>query len=464
MVTIINPVRLARSAPMRYALAFAGLVAIAMGVLLAVVYWSVTWQLEAQLTNAIDQQVRILRDDFAQDGREAMVTLAERLAPPERGNLHVLVLDRSGKRLTGDLPALEPVAGWQDIPLPSLSGSAGNNPRVLRGRGVWFDRTTFVLVAQDTAKLAESRRLILRSFAVALGVTVALALGGGLFIGVALMRRVDAASRAAQAIMDGDLGQRLPLSGHGDELDRLVEALNRMLGRIEALMDDMRHVTSDIAHDLRTPLGRLRQRLDEVRAGRGDRAEHEAAVDAAIGDSKSILRTFDAMLRIAQIDAGSGREHFAPVDLSEVTRAVCEAYDAVAEDGGRRLSAHLQSGLTVLGESELLTRLLVNLVENALAHTPPGTQMAVAVEALHGGVRLSVSDDGPGIPPAQRERVLGRFHRLDASRSTPGSGLGLSLVAAVAKLHGARLVLEDNAPGLRVLVDFPSPASAEARR
>ncbi len=220
-------------------------------------------------------------------------------------------------------------------------------------------------------------------------------------------------------------------------------------------MENLRHVSSDIAHDLRTPLGRLRQRLEACRIKRRSSVEYEAVVDAAIEDTDTILRTFDAMLRIAQIEAGVSRSRFTDIDLGSVAENVVEAFSAVAEDDGRTLNAQIAAGLTVFGDRELLTQMLANIIENALRHTPTGTTVDVRVSGHPPGALLIVSDDGPGIPASQRERVLDRFYRLDASRTTPGSGLGLSLVAAVAKLHDAKLTLEDNRPGLRVSVTFP---------
>ena len=270
-----------------------------------------------------------------------------------------------------------------------------------------------------------------------------------------LLRRVDAVNRTARAIIDGDLSRRIPVVGSHDELGGLAEGLNRMLARIEELMESLRHVTSDIAHDLRTPLGRLRQRLEASRIKTSSTAEYEAAIDAAIADTDAILKTFEALLRIAQIEAGARRARFENTDLSAVAENVFEAFAAVAEDEGKRLDARIESDISVNGDRELLTQMLANLTENALRHTPAGTVVEVRLERVNGSARLTVSDTVPGIPAEDREQVFRRFYRLDASRSTPGSGLGLSLVAAVAKLHDATISLEDNAPGVRVVVVFP---------
>jgi signal transduction histidine kinase len=447
--------RLLRSTPVRYALVFGASSTLVMGTLLAVVYWWMNSLLERHLEEGIEHQTQVLRADLTQDGLESMLGLVRQHVKKNRGSpVHFLVQDRAGNVLAGDLPPMKPETGWQDITHSELGDAANDDRPALRGRGDWFDENTFVLVTNDTGDLRESRELILRSFGISLAATLALALGGGLVIGVVLLRRVDAVNRTARAIMDGDLSQRIPVVGPRDELGGLAEGLNRMLARIEELMESLRHVSSDIAHDLRTPLGRMRQRLETCRMKTRSKAEYEAAIEAAIEDADGILKTFEAMLRIAQIEAGARRARFSPVNLSEVADNVAEAFGAVAEDEGKRLVATVEAGVAVTGDRELLTQMLANLTENALRHTPAGTRVDLCLERVNGEIRLTVSDTGPGIPPEERERVFRRFYQLDESRSTPGSGLGLSLVAAVAKLHNTTVLLEDNNPGLRVSVTF----------
>jgi signal transduction histidine kinase len=446
---------LARTAPVRYALAFAAFSTLVMGVLLAVVYWSMLSLLERHMEESIEQQIQVLRHDLEQDGRESVIGLVrQHVEKQPDSRVHFLVRDRAGNVIAGDLPAIEAGTDWQEILLPPRADGSNDTERVLRGRGEWLDEDTYVLVTNDTADLRQSRELIIRSFGIALAVTVALALGGGIIIGVLLLRRVDAVNRTARAIIDGDLSRRIPVVGPHDELGGLAEGLNRMLARIEELMESLRHVTSDIAHDLRTPLGRMRQRLEASRIKTRNAAEYEAAIDAAIEDTDSILKTFEAMLRIAQIEAGARRARFANTDLSSIADNVFEAFAAVAEDEGKRLDARIEAGVIVNGDRELLTQMLANLTENALRHTPAGTVVELRLEGANGSARLTVSDTGPGIPVEDRVHVFRRFYRLDASRSTPGSGLGLSLVAAVVKLHDASISLQDNEPGVRVVIVF----------
>jgi signal transduction histidine kinase len=409
---------LARTAPVRYALIFAALATIVMGVLLGVIYWYMVSLLERHLEEGIEQQIEVLRHDLEQDGRESMIGLVrQHVEKQPNSRVHFLVKDRAGGVIAGDLPPVSSGIGWQNVVVPEPDNRSGDLHDVLRGKGEWFDDDTYVLVTSDVSDLAQSRALIIRSFSIALGVTVVLALGGGLVIAVLLLRRVDAVNRTARAIMNGDLSRRIPVVGSHDELGGLAESVNRMLSRIEELMESLRHITSDIAHDLRTPLGRLRQRLEASRLKTRSTSEYESAIDAAIDDTDSILKTFEAMLRIAQIEAGARRARFSNTDLSAITENVFEAFEAVAEDEGKSLEARIEPSISVNGDRELLTQMLANLIENALRHTPTGT--------------------------------------LDASRSTPGSGLGLSLIAAIAKLHDASISLEDNEPGVRVRILFP---------
>lgn len=451
----MNLAEAARSAPARYAIVFAGSVALVMGVLLALIYGQMTQLLERHLEEAVNQHLTLLRDGLYQDGRSSLVGLVKQHAERQGGNpIHVLIKTRGGAILAGDLPDLDTREGWHDFAIHPEPNDIGRVATRFRAYGEWLDDATFVLVANDTRDLQQTRALLVRVFAIALGVTVVLALAGGLAIGGALLRRVSDVNRTARSIMEGDLSQRVPVVGSRDALEGLAESLNQMLARIEELMGNLRHVTSSVAHDLRSPLTRHRHRLEEAQTKPHTVAEYEALVDAAVDDTDEILRTFDAMLRIAQIEGATTRSHFESVSLSDVAEVVHDAFAAVAEDEGRHLLVQVSPNARIHGDRELLSQLLVNLVENALRHTPVGTTIEMVVEAFDDEVRLVVSDDGPGIPEGERERVLERFYRIDSSRSTPGNGLGLSFVAAVARLHGASIELGEARPGLRVTLVF----------
>jgi signal transduction histidine kinase len=267
-----------------------------------------------------------------------------------------------------------------------------------------------------------------------------------LWIGRSVARRAAAMEAALAAVQGGDLDRRLAVRTGGDEFDRLALRINATLDRLQALMAALREVTDDIAHDLRTPLTRLRQRLDDAA-----RVPSAAAIEAAQAEADRLLEIFAALLRIAQVESGTQRAGFATVDLSAIAESVAEVYAPAAEERGQVLASDIEPGVSITGDPAMLTQMLANLVENAIRHGRAEGRVSLGVSAAG----ITIADDGPGIPEADREKVFHRFHRLDAARSTPGSGLGLALVRAVAELHGITIALEDAAPGLRVRLTLP---------
>ena len=243
-----------------------------------------------------------------------------------------------------------------------------------------------------------------------------------------------------------------PVVAANDEIRRLADVLNAMLARIQQLMDGLRQVSSDIAHDLRTPLGRLRQQLEDARERATTMADYEAATDAAIEEADSLLETFSALLRIAQVEAGAQKSGFAEFDLSALLSSLGETYAPVAEDAEHPLDVQIDSGATLTGDRQLIAQLVSNLLENALRHTPAGTKLSLRLRKQEAGFELEIADNGPGIPAVEHDKVFDRFYRLDRSRSTSGSGLGLAMVKAIAGLHGLTIKLEDARPGLRVVL------------
>lgn len=311
-----------------------------------------------------------------------------------------------------------------------------------------------LLVGRD---LNDERELLAHTLNAVLAVTVIillLALSGGIFMGLSSLRRIAGIDATAGQIIAGDLTRRVPLGARNDEFDALGRKLNAMLDRIEALMAAMREVTDNVAHDLRSPLNRLRNRLDVTLLEARSESEYRGVLEKAIDDVDGLLRTFNALLGIAQAEAGIAPNDWREVDLGRLVEDLGDLYDAVAED--RQLSLHCEAqALKVAGNRQLLTQAVGNLLDNAVKYTPAGGRIDLSVEAIAGGgVRITVADNGPGIPETQRERVLERFVRLDSARSLPGNGLGLSLVRAVASLHRACLALADNHPGLRASLDF----------
>jgi signal transduction histidine kinase len=324
------------------------------------------------------------------------------------------------------------------------------------GYGVLLGDGTFVLAGEDVGRLQATRKAILTAFSVGGGVSVILAILGGLALSAGFLRRVEQVNRTARQIMAGQLDSRVTVRDNGDELDRLAANLNAMLDRIQALMESLKQVSSDIAHDLRTPLARLRQNLETAKVSARTVEEFRSSTDAAIAETDGLLKTFSALLRIAQIESGSRKAGFARVDVSELFELVALTFAAVAEDQGHQLVSDIQGGIAMSGDRELLLQLVTNLVENAIRHTPSGTKIEFRLQEEMDDVIATVVDNGPGIPEQERGKVLRRFYRLEASRTTPGSGLGLALVAAIADLHGARIALIDHGPGLIVEVRFPA--------
>ena len=369
-----------------------------------------------------------------------------------RGPVLVLLQGPNGEALAGRLPVPRPplLRGYATLEATGGRPSLRLLGAVLPGGANLLVATALTPVEDAAASLAWTPPLV--ALAAAAG---ALLLG---FLGARrLERRVAGVGGAARAIMDGDLARRLPVSGHSDEFDRLVETVNALLGRIEALVTAQRQVTDDIAHDLRTPLTRLRQQLEAALAAPRDPAADEVTFSAVLTELDQVLATFAALLRIARAESGAARAGFAPVDLSALATAMAETYGVVAEEGGRSLDAEIAPGIAIQGDAALLRQALANLLDNALLHG--GAHVALR---LRPGPVIEVADDGPGIPREQREAVTRRFHRLEASRDKPGTGLGLALVAATARLHGGAFSIEDGpgGRGVTALLDLRRAAPA----
>jgi signal transduction histidine kinase len=312
-------------------------------------------------------------------------------------------------------------------------------------------------VGVDALPRREMHKLIVRVFGWSSAISLVLAFGGGALMSGSLLRRIETISETARDIMAGDFSKRIPVRGTGDELDHLVASLNAMLERNELAIESVRQVSNDIAHDLRTPLTRLRQRLELAQRRARSVEDWRRASEGCISDMDAILETFGGLLRIAQIESGMPTRRFTKVDLSELLRIVFEIYKPMAEEKEQAFSDNIVSGLTVWGDRELLMQMIANVIENAIKHSPKGASISVVASGSASTIALAVNDSGPGIPTEERVRVFKRFYRLERSRSTPGNGLGLSLVEAIAALHRIGIELTDNAPGLRVVLRFHAP-------
>jgi len=439
--------RIARTASFRLTLAYAGLFTVSAGVLFAAVYWIATAALQADMTAVLRTEALQLSEIHARAGLRGLAPeIARRMSFRTQGPIYYLLQAPSREVIVGNLPGMVPREGVIDLQRNLHEPDPGAQEIKLTGFGLRLRDGAFLVVAQDSARVRDMQRAIIQAFAWAGGLTLLLAIAGGAVLAMNFLRRIDQISRTSRAIMEGDLAARIPARGTNDEIDQLVTGLNAMLDRVQSLMIGLRQVSSDIAHDLRTPLGRLRQHLEQARDGATTTEAYATATEAAIAEADTLLETFSALLRIAQIEAGVRRGAFAPIDLSDVLRGVGEAYVASAEESGHALRLEIEDGVTLTGDRQLLSLLVSNLIENALHHTLSGTTIRLVLNrtAVH------VIDNGPGIPADERDKVLDRFYRLDRSRSTPGSGLGLAMVKAIASLHGLSLQLGDARPGLDV--------------
>jgi len=371
----------------------------------------------------------------------------------ERGSEHSIYLleDSSGRFIAGNVQAIKPREGPIQLDRPAM-----DNPRYTIAEGHILQNGEFLLLGQDLTQLEDLQAVLIRAFVASIGLTIVLAIVGGMLISRNVLRRVAIATATSRAIVAGDLSQRIPLRGTDDEFDQLASGVNAMLDRIVELMEHTRQVANDIAHDLRTPLTRLRQRLERARKDEGSQELRIDVLDRSIEDVDAILKTFSALLRISQIEAGGQTNSLAAVDFSSLLNGIVGDFAPAARDRGQQLRARIEPGLLVYGDRELLMQMAVNLLDNALLHCAAGTTVNVTVDDVGGAPRLTIADNGRGIPQEERESVFRPFYRLEPSRHSEGSGLGLSLVAAITRQHGASIALEDNGPGLRVVVGFQS--------
>jgi signal transduction histidine kinase len=446
-------IRILRSASFRLTLAYAALFVVSAGALFATVFLIATAALQNDMAAILRTEAFQLAEIHRRSGLFGLAEqITRRMNFRTRGPIYYLLQAPTGQVMVGNLPGMPPVNGVIDFERDSDSDDADSARGKLTGFGLTLTDGSFLLVGQDASRLVDMQRAIVRAFIWAGGLTLLLAVGGGGLLGGNFLRRIDTIGRTSRAIMEGDLSARIPVRGTNDEIDQLVANLNAMLDRIQQLMEGLRQVSNDIAHDLRTPLGRLRQRLEDARAHATTTNDYAAAADAAIAEADQLLEIFSALLRIAQVEAGAQKSAFADVDLSALMRSIAEAYRPAAEDGQRKLEVEIEDGVILAGDRQLLAQMLSNLIENALHHTPSGTKVRLTLRKIVSGFEAEVADDGPGVPAEERDKVLDRFYRLDRSRSTAGSGLGLALVKAIANLHGLALRLEDRTPGLSVIL------------
>jgi signal transduction histidine kinase len=467
--------KLIRTTAFRLTLVYLLLFAIFAASLLGYFAWNTRRLITEQITTTVNAEIGEISDIFARRGLNALGRTIENRALRPGANLY-LITTPNGRAFAGNVGSLAPgvmaTTGWSETSYRRLDEQDSADHRALVN--VTELTSGFrLLIGRD---LEERRRLfgiVAKAAQWSVLIVIALGLGGGIFVARRVLRRIDAMTGTTQRIMAGDLSGRLPVGRSGDELDRLAENLNAMLERIEALMVGLKEVSDNIAHDLKTPLTRLRNRAEEALAKAGNEAEYRAALERTIEESDGLIRTFNALLMIARAESGQARGNMDDFDAADVARGIHELYEPLAEDNDLTLQVRTEQA-PLHGNRELVSQALANLVENAIKYGRPEPALqplsaevadskdakTILIEARRDGdqVLLSVSDHGPGIPEADRGHAVERFVRLEASRTQPGSGLGLSLASAVATLHGGALKLDDAHPGLRATLALPAAA------
>ena len=472
--------KLIRTTAFRLTLIYLLLFALFAASLLVYFAWNTRRLITEQITTTVNAEIGEVTDIYARWGLRGLVLTIENRALRPGANLY-LVTTPTGQAVAGNVGSLAPGVmasqGWSETAYRRLDEQDSRDHRAL----VRVSELTSgfrLLIGRDLEERQRLFGIVAKAANWSLLVVVVLGLGGGIFVARRVLRRIDAMTGTTQRIMAGDLSGRLPVGRSGDELDRLAENLNAMLERIEALMMGLKEVSDNIAHDLKTPLTRLRNRAEEALAKSGSEADYRSALERTIEESDGLIRTFNALLMIARAESGQARGNMDDFDAADVARGIQELYEPLAEDSGMTL--HVKTApAPVHGNRELISQALANLVENAIKYgkplvtaQPPDVETIVppaskeiVIEARRDGasVLLSVTDHGPGIPEADRSHAVERFVRLEASRTQPGSGLGLSLASAVATLHGGELRLGDNNPGLTATLAIPARAGASDR-
>lgn len=445
-----------------YRIAFINFAAYSVGLALlgVIVFAAMHVAFSRQLDATVSDEAHSLQNEYLRGGdAELAREIAEREEPSSSTTMLYAVFAPDGRRIYGSLLTSRPNVGLH----PIRFHDPAEGPEEARAISIDLSPKERLVVAIDDDWLDEIEKLIVVIFSLAFAGSIVVGFGGALVLGSYLQRRIQSISSSAEAIVLGDIRRRMPVAPRGDEFDQLASTLNRMLDQIEGLLENLRQVSTDIAHDLRTPLARLRNSLERGTIGPG---EPEDLVADAIGQLDQVLSLFSAILRVAEVESGETKRFFGPVDLTAMLTDLAESYVPAFEDSGRTLLWSIEPDLQVDGDRELLAQAMINLLENAQLHTPCDAIVRMSATSGGGTVFMQVADNGPGVPKSDLDRVTKRFARLEASRNTPGHGLGLSLVEAVAKLHGGRLELRQLAQGLSATIQIqkssaPRPTTSD---
>jgi signal transduction histidine kinase len=460
--------KLVRSTAFRLTLVYLVVFALYAAALLAYFALNTGRLITEQITETVDTEIAGLAEQYTIGGLRQLILIVENRALRPGSSLY-LVTAPTGQSLAGNVGSLAPgvidKSGWSETVYRRLEEQDAAEHYALV-RVVQLTGGFRLLVGRDLDERSRIGAIITTAARGSIALVVVLGLAGGFFVTRRVLRRFDAMTETTQRIMAGDLAERLPVTGTGDELDRLATNLNDMLERIEALMRGLKEVSDNIAHDLKTPLTRLRNRSEAALRTAKTETEYRGALESMLDESDGLIRTFDALLMIARAESGQARDNMVEFDAADIVHGVGELYEPVAEEKGLTLKAEAGGPAKIRGNRELLSQALANLTDNAIKYAAPVDGLAegapgeivLSVQSERSRVRIVVADRGPGIPEEERARAVERFVRLPHGMAQPGSGLGLSLAAAVARLHGGELTLEDNAPGLRVVISLPGIA------
>ncbi len=465
--------KLLRTTAFKLTLVYLTVFALFAAFLLVYFAWNTRRLITEQITQTVDAEITGLAEQYRQGGIRRLVFVVDARSRRPGSSLY-LVTTRAGEGLAGNVGSLATgileTPGWTETAYRRLDDPDGAEHEALI-RVFQLPSGFRLLVGRDLEERERLHDIVLAAGRWSLAIVIVLGVAGGFFVTRRVLKRVDAMTDTTRKIMDGDLAGRLPIAGTGDELDRLATNLNAMLERIEGLMYGFKEVSDNIAHDLKTPLTRLRNRCEEALRLAEDESQYRAALESTIEESDALIRTFNALLMIARAESGQARDGMTEFDAAEIARGVGELYEPLADEKGIQLKVEAPAAAPVHGNRELISQALANLVDNAIKYGAPdsagganGAAAEIVVKAVGDGDRilLAVADGGHGIPEADRGRAVERFVRLEQSRSKPGSGLGLSRASAVARLHGGELKLEDNHPGLKTVISLPRAPSVAA--
>jgi signal transduction histidine kinase len=446
----------------RLALAFSALFVLSMLALFAILYFSLTQSLETRLRQRVmETQDALARIDREQGFDDLVAVVASEAASVRDADSIFLLLDAEGEPVVGNIQKADQFQGWRILDraqFPAIQDIGNPDDRFY---AMWSHvEHGQMLVGANNRVIIETRNTLFRAllWGIAFGIVIPALVGTHLALRA--QRRIDVLASTLSAVAAGQMGERVPTFGARDDLDHVARQINRTLDQLQRLIRSVNETSSDIAHDLKHPIGRLRQRLDVARGNAQSVAEFHHVICGALTEIDTIVETFEALLRITQIEAGAGRQRFTRVDLKALLSNIADIYGPVIEDEGRRFECDLDRApaAIIAGDRELLTQLFANIIENSIHHCPAGATISIALSARDDMAVARLCDTGPGIPEAERKKVFQRLYRLEKSRSRPGNGLGLSLVAAIAELHGAKIELGDCRPGLCVTVAFPLPS------